>query len=68
MSLRRGQVLPDHQPVHLHPKHGAGIARLGGELNAEIEHQTARDSTVGSEKPLGRRGAVMADTIGAEKS
>jgi membrane protein len=38
---------------------------LGGELNAEIEHQTAKDSTVGSEKPLGERGAVMADTIGA---
>jgi uncharacterized BrkB/YihY/UPF0761 family membrane protein len=27
-------------------------------LGAELEHQTARDSTTGSEKPLGRRGAV----------
>ena len=27
---------------------------LGAELNSEIEHQTARDSTVGPEKPLGR--------------
>jgi membrane protein len=44
------------------------VILLGGELNAEIEHQTARDSTVGSEKPLGRRGAVMADTIGAARS
>ena len=44
------------------------VILLGGELNAEIEHQTARDSTVGSEKPLGRRGAVMADTIGASRS
>jgi membrane protein len=43
------------------------VILLGGELNAEIEHQTARDSTVGSEKPLGRRGAVMADTIGAAR-
>jgi len=38
---------------------------VGAELNAELEHQTARDSTVGPDKPLGRRGATMADTIGA---
>jgi membrane protein len=38
---------------------------LGAELNAEIEHQTARDSTVGGDKPLGARGAVMADNVGA---
>ena len=44
------------------------VVLLGAELNAEIEHQTARDSTVGSEKPLGRRGAVMADTVGAARS
>ena len=44
------------------------VILLGGELNAEIEHQTAHDSTVGDEKPLGRRGAVMADTIGAARS
>jgi membrane protein len=37
---------------------------VGAELNSEIEHQTARDSTVGLEKPLGTRGAVMADTVG----
>jgi membrane protein len=41
------------------------VVLLGAELNAEIEHQTARDSTIGSEKPLGARGAVMADTVGA---
>jgi membrane protein len=44
------------------------VILLGGELNAEIEHQTAHDSTVGAEKPLGRRGAVMADTVGAARS
>jgi membrane protein len=44
------------------------VILLGAELNAEIEHQTARDSTVGSDKPLGVRGAVMADTIGAARS
>jgi membrane protein len=37
---------------------------LGGELNAEIEHQTRIDTTVQPEQPLGERGAVMADTVG----
>ena len=37
---------------------------LGAELNAELEHQTGQDSTVGPELPLGKRGAVMADQIG----
>jgi membrane protein len=41
------------------------VVLLGAELNAEIEHQTARDSTVGPEKPIGTRGATMADTVGA---
>jgi membrane protein len=40
------------------------VVLVGAELNSEIEHQTARDSTVGLEKPLGTRGAVMADTVG----
>ena len=40
------------------------VILVGGELNAEIEHQTAIDTTTGGEKPLGTRGAVMADTIG----
>jgi membrane protein len=40
------------------------VILLGGELNAEIEHQTALDTTVRPDKPLGRRGAVMADTVG----
>ena len=40
------------------------VILVGGELNAEIEHQTARDTTTGVEKPLGARGAVMADTVG----
>lgn len=44
------------------------VVLLGAELNAEIEHQTARDSTVGrEEKPLGTRGAVMADTVGVRQ-
>ena len=44
------------------------VVLLGAELNAEIEHQTARDSTVGADKPLGERGAVMADTVGAKQA
>lgn len=40
---------------------------LGAQLDAEIEHQTACDSTEGPAKPLGARGAKMADTIGEEK-
>jgi membrane protein len=40
------------------------IVLVGAKLNAEIEHQTARDSTEGLEKPMGRRGAVVADTVG----
>jgi membrane protein len=44
----------------------ASVVLLGAELNAEIEHQTARDSTTGNEKPLGERGAVMADTVGKQ--
>ncbi len=43
----------------------AVVVLLGAELDAEMEHQTARDSTTGREKPMGRRGAKMADTLGA---
>jgi membrane protein len=44
------------------------VVLVGAELNSEIEHQTARDTTVGPEKPLGQRGATMADTVGAAQS
>jgi membrane protein len=37
---------------------------IGAELNAEIEHQTAEDSTTGPPAPMGARGAAMADTVG----
>jgi membrane protein len=40
------------------------VILFGAQLNSEIEHQTARDSTVHGEKPLGARDAVMADTVG----
>jgi membrane protein len=44
------------------------VILTGAELNAEVEHQTAEDTTEGGNKPLGDRGAEMADTLGAAKS
>lgn len=42
----------------------AMVLLLGAELNAELEHQTALDSTTGQEQPIGARGAMMADSVG----
>ncbi len=42
----------------------AYIILIGGELNAEMEHQTARDTTDSPSRPIGRRGAYVADTVG----
>ena len=39
------------------------VVLLGAELNAELELQTARDSTNGPPKPIGRRGAYVADHV-----
>jgi membrane protein len=44
------------------------VILLGAELDAEMEHQTARDTTTGSPQPMGRRGAKMADTVGSARS
>ncbi|MCJ2016685.1 YihY/virulence factor BrkB family protein [Methylobacterium sp. E-065] len=41
------------------------IVLLGAQVNAETEHQTAEDTTVGKPQPLGTRGAKMADSVGA---
>lgn len=41
----------------------ACVVLLGGEVNAEMEHQTARDTTTGPERPMGTRQARMADTV-----
>ncbi|MGE0260211.1 MAG: YihY/virulence factor BrkB family protein [Alphaproteobacteria bacterium] len=41
------------------------VILLGGKLNAEMEHQTVRDTTEGQPEPLGGRGARMADTVGS---
>ncbi len=43
----------------------AAIVLLGGALNAELEAQTARDTTTGAPLPRGARGAVKADEVAA---
>jgi membrane protein len=40
------------------------ILLVGAELNAELEHQTTKDTTTGAPEPMGKRGAFMADTLG----
>ena len=40
---------------------------FGAEINSEIEHQTAVDTTTGAPVPMGKRGAYMADTLGAAR-
>jgi membrane protein len=44
------------------------VILLGAEIDAEMEHQTVRDTTNGEPKPLGARGANKADTVGAAQS
>jgi membrane protein len=44
------------------------VVLLGAEINAEMEHQTARDTTEGRRKPMGARGARMADEIGEARA
>jgi membrane protein len=44
------------------------VILIGAELDAEMEHQTARDTTTGSPQPIGTRGARMADTVGPARS
>jgi membrane protein len=42
----------------------AFVVLMGAELNSEMEHQTARDTTTGAPRRQGERGAVKADTVG----
>ena len=41
------------------------VLLFAAELNSEIEHQTAKDTTDAAEKPLGARGAWSADHVAA---
>ncbi|HEX8470727.1 MAG TPA: YihY/virulence factor BrkB family protein [Brevundimonas sp.] len=43
------------------------IILMGAEMNAEIEHQTALDTTTGAARPIGERGALVADTVGPRR-
>lgn len=45
----------------------ATIILMGAELNSEIEHQTRRDSTTGRPRPMGARGAMVADDLGERR-
>jgi Predicted membrane protein len=40
------------------------IIILGAEINSEMERQTRKDTTEGEPRPMGRRGAYSADTVG----
>jgi membrane protein len=44
------------------------IVLIGAEVNAEMEHQTSKDTTEGAHQPMGTRGAQMADTVGVAKA
>lgn len=39
------------------------IVLLGAEINAELELQTAEDTTTGEPRPIGKRGAFVADNV-----
>jgi membrane protein len=43
------------------------VVILGAEINSEMEHQTRRDTTKGPQRPLGERGAYVADTVGESR-
>jgi membrane protein len=44
------------------------VILVGAEINAQLEHQTAKDTTTGAPKPMGQRRAQMADSVGAAQS
>ena len=46
----------------------AYVFLVGAELNSEIEHQTAKDSTTGRPEPLGDRGAWAADNVAMDET
>ncbi|MEX2660026.1 MAG: YhjD/YihY/BrkB family envelope integrity protein [Acidimicrobiales bacterium] len=41
----------------------AYVVLFGAELDSELEHQTAMDTTKGPSRPMGKRDATMADTV-----
>ena len=49
-------------------REGRIASLLGAELNSEAERQTEKDTTAGSEQPIGTRNAYAADTVGPAQS
>lgn len=45
----------------------AFVILLGAEINSEMEHQTAKDTTIGDPKPIGERDAYHADHVARTK-
>ena len=43
------------------------VVLAGAAIDAEMEHQTVRDTTATASRPMGQRGATMADTLGAAR-
>ena len=43
------------------------VILVGAQLNAEIEHQSARDSMPAGHEPPGQRGALKVDSVGASQ-
>lgn len=43
------------------------IILLGAEINSELEHQTAKDTTIGDSRPMGERNAYHADHVARSK-
>ncbi|MFW5872694.1 MAG: YihY/virulence factor BrkB family protein [bacterium] len=41
---------------------------IGAELNAEMEHQTKKDTTIGADSPMGEREAYHADHVAGEEN
>ncbi len=44
------------------------VILLGAEINSELEHQTAKDTTIGKPEPIGERDAYHADHVAGRKN
>ena len=42
------------------------IVLVGAEINAQLEHQTRKDTTTGEPRPMGERGAHVADRVAGD--
>jgi hypothetical protein len=63
---RRGRRRLGVQGASSHAAPSFVVILLGAELDAKMEYQSARDTTTGVPRPLGQRGAQVADTVVSE--